>query len=123
MIGYLYLSLALGLAAYGNIVLKYCMNKADVGSLSGLEFVQFYLHFFFLTAWGWSCVLSIAFCCLFWFAALSRFDLSIAIPFLSLNFVLVTLLSILILNEPFSWNKIIGVCVIVLGVFIASRGG
>lgn len=123
MIGYLYIALALALAAYSNIALKYCMNKIGAGSMAGNGLLGFYLHFFFLTVWGWSCILCVFFCCVFWLMALARFELSYVFPFLSLNFVLVTVLSMPILHEPFSWQRIIGVGVIVLGVFIASRGG
>lgn len=123
MIGYLYITLALALAAYGNVALKFCLNRAGAGDFSGHSLLGFYLHFFFLTAWGWSCILSVFFCCVFWLMALARFELSYALPFLSLNFVLVTILSFAVLHEPFSWQKLIGVCIIVLGVFIASRGG
>lgn len=124
MIGYVYLALTLFFAAYWNIVFKCNLNKlGSAASLSSGDLMLFYLRFFFLTPWGFSCLLSVPLCIFFWFLTVPRFDLSYVFPFLSLNFVLVTLLSILILNEPFSWNKIIGVCVIVLGVFIASRGG
>ncbi|MBU4152037.1 MAG: EamA family transporter [Proteobacteria bacterium] len=89
---------------------------------SKLDFVGFIFHFFFLTAWGWSCIGSILLCCLFWFAALSRFELSYVAPFLSLNFMLVMILSMIFLHEAFTWNKIVGVGVITVGVMIVGSG-
>lgn len=123
MIGYLYITLALALAAYSNVAMKFCLNRVGAADMAGNSLLGFYLHFFFLTAWGWSCILSVFFCCVFWLLALARFELSYAIPFLSLNFVLVTVLSFVVLHEPFSWHRLIGVCIIVLGVFISSKGG
>ena len=57
-----------------------------------------------------------------WMAALSRFELSSVYPILSLNFVIVPLFSSIIFGEALNLPKIIGVTVIVLGVFIFSRG-
>ncbi|MFZ5569086.1 MAG: EamA family transporter [Thermodesulfobacteriota bacterium] len=119
--GYLYLGAALILAAYINLVLKYYLNS--VGDIpSGTDFLLFCLKFLFLSFWGLSCIASVVSCALLWFAIISRFELSYIFPFMSLNFVLVTVLSMLILGEPFSWNKIIGVALIVLGVVVVGRG-
>jgi drug/metabolite transporter (DMT)-like permease len=121
LIGYLYLSLALILAAYGNLVLKYYLNRAGYVP-TGVAFLGFFLKFFLLTPWGLSCLASAALCVLFWFATISRFDLSYIFPFLSLNFAFVTVMAIVILHEPFTWNKIIGVSLIVIGVIVVSQG-
>ena len=119
--GYFYLGVALSLAVYFNIVLKFYLNSA--GNIpSGIDFVLFCLKFVFLNPWGISCLASVFLCAGLWFAIVSRFDLSYIFPFMSLNFVLVTLLSIVILHEPFTWNKIIGVLFIVTGIFIVGRG-
>lgn len=57
----------------------------------------------------------------FWMAALSKFELSYAYPFMSLSFVFVTILSFLIFHEIFTSGKIIGLILIMIGVFISSR--
>lgn len=53
---------------------------------------------------------------------MTEFDLSHAYPFMSLNFVLVLLLSGWLLNEPITFPKVFGVILIVLGTVIAARG-
>ena len=56
-----------------------------------------------------------------WMAAMTKFELSHAYPFMSLNFVIVLLLSGWLLSEPISPQKIIGVALIVCGtIFVAS---
>jgi len=57
-----------------------------------------------------------------WMAAMTKFDLSHAYPFMSLNFVVVLLLSGYFLNEPLNTQKIFGVLLIVLGTVVAARG-
>ena len=57
-----------------------------------------------------------------WMAAMSKFDLSHAYPFMSLNFVVVLILGVWILNEPMTVQKMLGVFLIVLGTVVAARG-
>ena len=56
-----------------------------------------------------------------WMGALSRFGLSYVYPFTALNYVLLLLFSWILFDEPLSIVRWIGVGVIILGVFIASR--
>lgn len=56
-----------------------------------------------------------------WMAALTRFELSYAYPFTSLNFVLVLLLGTWLLGEGLSLHKVVGVGLIVLGTLVASN--
>jgi drug/metabolite transporter (DMT)-like permease len=58
---------------------------------------------------------------LLWIAVLSRARLSYAYPLLGLNYVLVVLASVLILHEPVSLYRWIGVSFIVLGFIVAAR--
>ncbi|AZE21917.1 hypothetical protein C4K05_1494 [Pseudomonas chlororaphis subsp. aureofaciens] len=53
---------------------------------------------------------------------MTKFDLSHAYPFMSLNFVIVLLLSGWILTEPLSPQKALGVILIVVGTIVAARG-
>lgn len=56
-----------------------------------------------------------------WLIVLSRVDLSVAYPFLALNFVLITIASRFILGESVPGLRWVGVLVICLGVIIVSR--
>jgi uncharacterized membrane protein len=55
-------------------------------------------------------------------AAMTKFNLSYAYPFMSLNFVLVLVLSVWLLSEPVTLQKVIGIGLIVLGTVVAARG-
>ncbi|MCB9139501.1 MAG: EamA family transporter [Caldilineaceae bacterium] len=56
-----------------------------------------------------------------WIAVLSKLDLSYAYPFLALNFVLITLVSVLFLGENVSLTHWFGIGIIVAGVIVVSR--
>lgn len=55
-----------------------------------------------------------------WLAALSRCPLNFAYPFTAVTFVLVILFSATILKEPLPVSRIVGMFVIISGIFIVS---
>ena len=56
-----------------------------------------------------------------WMIAMTKFDISYAYPFTTLGFVFVFIFSVVFFNEPASWQKIIGLILIVSGIIISSR--
>ena len=56
-----------------------------------------------------------------WIAVLSRLDLSLAYPFLALNFVLVALVSFSFLGESIPPLRWLGILVICIGIFLVAR--
>lgn len=57
-----------------------------------------------------------------WMIAMTKFDISYAYPFTTLGFVFVFIFSVLLFGEPVSWQKIVGLCFIILGLIISNRG-
>jgi multidrug transporter EmrE-like cation transporter len=55
-------------------------------------------------------------------AAMTKFELSYAYPFMSLAFVLVLILSAIIFREPLSVAKVTGLALVVAGIILSSRG-
>jgi multidrug transporter EmrE-like cation transporter len=53
---------------------------------------------------------------LLWLFVLSRVDVSVAYPCMALGYVVTFAAGVLILGEPFSWPKLVGVVVIIIGV-------
>ena len=56
-----------------------------------------------------------------WIAVLARVDLSVAYPFLALNFILVTFSSYFLLGEEVPTLRWLGVLVICSGIFLVAR--
>ena len=117
---FLLLLVAIGMSTTGELLLKRGMNMVGVLHLNPEQFFPLLLKAFsnvyvlagFALIFGGS---------IFWLAVLSRVDLSWAYPMLSLGYVLVVLESWILLNEPVTPLRILGVLVICLGVFIVSR--
>lgn len=57
-----------------------------------------------------------------WIVVLSRLDLSLAYPFVALNFVLITIISKYALAEPIPTVRWIGIGFIAIGILLIARG-
>ncbi|MBP3346219.1 MAG: EamA family transporter [Alphaproteobacteria bacterium] len=58
---------------------------------------------------------------LLWMAVLSKVNVSLAYPFLSIGYIITAVLAYFIFNEPLTWQKIIGILIICVGVFVLSQ--
>jgi undecaprenyl phosphate-alpha-L-ara4N flippase subunit ArnF len=58
---------------------------------------------------------------LFWIATMTKMEITKAYPFMSLAPVLVFLVGIILLNESFSWGKVIGLIFIIIGTIVTVK--
>jgi uncharacterized membrane protein len=118
--GYLYIALTIACTAYGQLILKREMNlvwdSLQHYSTVGL-YIQFLLRPFVISGFAAAGLAS-----LFWIAALSRFQLSFAYPFMSLSFVCVVVMSILLFGETLNMYKVLGVLSICGGLVFLGLG-
>ncbi len=56
-----------------------------------------------------------------WIAGLSRIDVSIAYPLLSLGYVVNAIAAYLLFGEIISWQRALGIGIILIGVYILAR--
>lgn len=118
---YLYIVGTILFTIYGQIVIKWQMAK--VGSLPHPVYDRVVLLLsLFLNVWIISAFLSAILAALCWMAAMTKFELSYAYPFMSLSFVIVLILSCTLLHETINLPKIIGLIFIVCGIIISSQG-
>ena len=118
---YVLVSIVILLVTYGQLVIKYEVNKLGPIPAESREALG-YLVRAFLNPGILSALLAATFAAVAWMATLSRYELSSVYPLLSLNFLLVPLLSVLLFGEMMNWSKVTGALVIVLGVFLIARG-
>lgn len=120
--GYLYILLTVGFTVYGQLILKQQVNTLP-SMPSGIDLIPFYVKFIITRPLVLSGFISAVLASVAWIAAISKFELSFAYPFMSLNFVIVVMLSFFFFGENINWFKIVGLLLICLGVFIVSKGG
>lgn len=117
---YIYIFLTIGFTVYGQLILKWRIGKFGPLPVDAFDKLKF-LFFLLFDPAIFSGFVAAFFASLTWMAAMTKFDLSHAYPFMSLNFVIVLLLSFLILDEPLNYYRIIGILLIVFGTVVASR--
>ena len=52
---------------------------------------------------------------------MTKFDITYAYPFMSLSPALVFLIGVFVLGEPFTIGKLVGLVVIIIGIFITVK--
>jgi len=117
---YLYIALTLLFTVYGQLILKWQISK--VGQLpESLQGKVLFLLSQFLNPWILSGFASAFLASLAWMAAMTKFELCEAYPFMSLAFVFVMIFSITFLGENLSLTKVIGTAMVVSGLVIITR--
>ncbi|MBD1837176.1 EamA family transporter [Coleofasciculus sp. FACHB-501] len=117
---YLYILATIVLTVYGQIVIKWQVNSAGSFPIEASEKLWFILRLL-LNPWiisGFACAFLAA---ISWMAAMTKFPLSYAYPFMSLAFVLVLCLSSIFFNEAITIPKAVGMGLIVAGIVIGSQ--
>lgn len=116
---YFYIVLTILFTVYAQIVMKWRMSLKGELPQDFINKILFLLNSF-RDSWVVSCYLSGLIAALAWMAAMTKFDLSFAYPFISLTFVLVLIFSGLLLGEPVGLKKIIGLIIIIAGLIVAT---
>lgn len=118
---YVYILATIAFTVYGQLILKWRIGQLGVLPAGTFDKLKFLIGLLFdpaiFSGFAAAFLASLA-----WMAAMTKFELSHAYPFMSLNFVVVLLLSGWLLSEPISLQKVFGVALIVLGTLVAARG-
>src|SRR5699024_10641991 len=105
---------------YGQLILKWKIDRAGTLPDATVDKLVFLLRLL-LDPVILSGFLSAFVASLFWMAAMTKFNISYAYPFMSLSFVLVFILSIFLFQDPVTVQKVIGLALIVLGIIVTSQ--
>jgi len=119
--GYIYIFLTIAFTVYGQLVLKWRVNTLSFTLPDGLDsklkaLLSLVFDPFVLTGLAAGFLASIA-----WMAAMTKFELSAAYPFMALNFVIVMIIAIPLFGESLSIGKLVGTALIVAGTVLVGR--
>jgi uncharacterized membrane protein len=112
----------LAFVTFGQLILKYEVNKLGISPGSELRSLLSFFARLLTNVGVVSGLTAAAVAALCWLYALSRFELSAIYPLLSLNFVLVPLLSAYLFREHLNAYNIAGILLIVAGIVVFSKG-
>jgi multidrug transporter EmrE-like cation transporter len=117
VLGFFYLGLTIIFTVYGQVILKWRLT------LKGPVPADFWQVILFLLStlrdpYILSTYLAALIASFTWMATLTKFEISVAYPFMSLAFVLVQIIGFLWFGEVFSFSKMLGLVFIIIGLFI-----
>lgn len=116
----LFVLLTIALTVYGQLIVKWQILDAGDYPEAWADRLE-YMGRLLLNPWVISVFVGAFIAAMCWIAVLTRFELSVVYPFMSLSFVLVLILSAVFFNEAITPAKTIGIGLIVAGLAIGSQ--
>lgn len=116
-----YILLTIFFTVYSQLVMRWQVTAAGQlpDDITGkVRFVLILL----LNPWVITGVISTFLAGVSWMLAMTRFEISYAFPFVSLNYVLILAASVFLFNESFSVTKILGSLIIIVGIVVIAKG-
>ena len=118
--GYLYIFGCIFFTVYGQLILKWRLSLKGAMPEAFAEKLMFlakaFLDPFILSGFAAAFVAS-----LFWMAAMTKFQVSFAYPFMSIAFIAVLFLSALFFHEPITLGKVLGLILITSGIIVTVK--
>lgn len=120
--GYLYIFLTILFTIYGQIILKWRINflnwkVQETGIFEiVIEYLKLLIDPYILSGFIAAFIASI-----FWILTMTKFELTFAYPFMSISPALVFLFGIFFLQETFTYGKILGLILIIIGIIITVK--
>ena len=118
---YFYIFGTLFFTVYGQIVLKWRLSQMAIVLPSGLLDKILYLLKLIFDPFVFSGFASAFIASLFWMAAMTKFEITQAYPFMSLAPALVFVIGVFFLGEAFTIGKVVGLVLIILGTIVTVK--
>jgi len=106
------------LSIAGQLLMKQGMNQIGAFPLSQLLVKIIPM---FLNPWVFSGLVAFGFSSIFWLVILSRMDLSLVYPMVSIAYVIIAFASLILFKESISLLRWISIAIICFGVILISR--
>jgi len=81
-----------------------------------------YVGYLLINPWVISGVVATFFAGVSWMLAMTKFEISYAYPFISLNFLIILVAGYLLFSESMSGIKLIGTGLVILGLIVIAKG-
>lgn len=118
---YFYIFGTLVFTVYGQIVLKWRLSQLPIVLPEGLLDKILYLLKLIFDPFVFSGFAAAFIASLFWMAAMTKFEITQAYPFMSIAPALVFAIGMLFLGETFTMGKIVGLVLIIIGTIVTVK--
>ncbi len=118
---YFYIFGTLLFTVYGQVILKWRLSNLKIVLPDGAVDKALMLVKLLFDPFIFSGIVSAFIASLFWMAAMTKFELTQAYPFMSLAPALVFFVGITFLGETFTMGKVIGLALIIAGIIFTVK--
>lgn len=118
---HLYIVFTIFFTVYSQLVMRWQVSAAGEIPADGHGKLYF-IAALLIKPWVASGIIATFLAGISWMLAMTRFEISYAYPFVSLNYVIVLVASIFLFNESFSLPKIVGTVLVMVGIVVISKG-
>ena len=118
---YFYIFGTLFFTVYGQIVLKWRLSGLKVVLPEGTLDKIIYLTKLIFDPFVFSGFSSAFIASLFWMAAMTKFEITTAYPFMSIAPALVFIIGVLFLGDTFTIGKVVGLLFIIIGIIVTVK--
>ncbi len=108
------------LNAIAQLALKASVSETGIISLD-VQSILSSANSLLVNVWLWLGLVCYTVSVVIWILALSRVDVSIAYPMLSIGYILNAIVAWKIFDEPVGPGRIMGIGIIILGVYVLAR--
>lgn len=117
LVDHVWILLTVLLATYSQVVIKWQMNEIGILPIAlGPKFLA--VAGALTRPWVLSALLATFLSGMCWMVALTRFDLTYAFPFTAISFIVMFAIGTLVFGEAFSAAKLLGTCLVVVGLLL-----
>jgi multidrug transporter EmrE-like cation transporter len=111
----------LAFSVYSQLIIRRQVGRA--GALpEGAEGKALFILHLLLNPWVMTAIAATLLSGISWMLAMTKFEISYAYPWVSLNFALMLMFGVLLFGESLSLSKILGTLMIMGGIAIVARG-
>lgn len=118
---YFYILGTLLFTVYGQIILKWRLSGLKIVLPDNLIDKIVYMFKLLFDPYIFSGLLSAFVASFFWMAAMTKFEITQAYPFMSLAPAMVFVVGILFLGETFTIGKVVGLALIIIGTIVTVK--
>lgn len=106
---------------YSQLVMRWQVSSAGPLPVDMSGKIAYVAHLL-INPWVLSGIIATFFAGVSWMLAMTKFEISYAYPFVSLNYIFVLMAGFLIFNESVSMEKVIGSALVILGIIVLAKG-
>ena len=121
LLDHVYIFSTIFFTVYSQLIMRWQVSLAGPLPERLLE-KFFYIGNLLLNPWVLTGIVATFFAGVSWMLAMTKFEISYAFPFVSLNYILVLLLGFILFQESISITKILGSALVLLGIIVIARG-